>query len=446
MALRGIWSLLFIAVCGVMPRAFAANATQNIDVSATYPSPCQGCTQPSYSAPTTAGYGQHYVMQPPSPSDYLVVLLSASGTKPSGYTKFLNEAGVGKTTAQSFSGGSYTVNYASIGLAYMDGTSSTTTVGTLCSNFTNEDECYTQMRGETVFGRNAVYPGWASGRRYNADAFNGSGSGATTNPPVSQADSVVNRLVLLLDDLCWHAKDSNNPNPSYWCRFLLDDTNSNSAKIDADNCYAGPSGSSSGGSSGAYGCYVSPHDNSSGSSGANYGKVDYRRKVVPDWSHIIIAGHSQGGGNAAFLAMYLPSGVPVHRALLFSSPEDNVPGSSSGSIQPASWITGATSTPLASFWGLRNSHEGSLGDRVDFNWSQLGKATGSSGIGGSAGSVESDVGNGSTTPISGSQIYHVDSPDDDALANHCGTAMNINHVAGVVSTWDWMLTGGGSSQ
>jgi hypothetical protein len=57
----------------------------------------------------------------------------------------------------------------------------------------------------------------------------------------------------------------------------------------------------------------------------------------PDWSRIRVAGHSQGGGHAAFIAKR----YAVERAIYFSSPADAVAG------QPAPWIQIAGVTPGA---------------------------------------------------------------------------------------------------
>jgi len=167
---------------------------------------------------------------------------------------------------------------------------------------------------------------------------------------------------------------------------------------------------------------------------------------VPDWSHIIIAGHSQGGGSAAFLAMKLPTAV--YRALLFSSPQDYYTQTVNGQATPVSagWITGTTSTPLASFWGLRNANEGALGDQVKDNWRHLGAATGTGGLGGVSHDTESDLVDGSTAPSTGSQNFYIDSPNGTNLGNHCSTAMNNFYQTAVKKTWDWMLSGGGHTE
>ncbi len=62
----------------------------------------------------------------------------------------------------------------------------------------------------------------------------------------------------------------------------------------------------------------------------------------PDWSRIRVAGHSQGGGHAAFIAKR----YVVDRALYLSSPADAVAG------QPAPWILAAGATPGASQAGF----------------------------------------------------------------------------------------------
>lgn len=76
----------------------------------------------------------------------------------------------------------------------------------------------------------------------------------------------------------------------------------------------------------------------------------YLANGAPDWSRIAVAGHSQGGGMAAFLAKR----VPVARVLLFSGPPDFVlPGR-----QPAPWLAAPSATSIDRWYGLYHRDEG----------------------------------------------------------------------------------------
>jgi hypothetical protein len=64
-----------------------------------------------------------------------------------------------------------------------------------------------------------------------------------------------------------------------------------------------------------------------------------------DWSRITVAGHSQGGGHAAWLAQQFL----VQRAVYFASPADW----DSRNDRPAAWVLrGAMATPSARQWGF----------------------------------------------------------------------------------------------
>lgn len=85
----------------------------------------------------------------------------------------------------------------------------------------------------------------------------------------------------------------------------------------------------------------------------------------PDWSKITVAGHSQGGGHAAYLAKL----VSLGRSVMFSSPGDTGPTPGS----PAAWYALPNITPLARQYGF--SHTGD--ELVPFgfvlsNWRAIG--------------------------------------------------------------------------
>src|SRR6266851_272226 len=75
----------------------------------------------------------------------------------------------------------------------------------------------------------------------------------------------------------------------------------------------------------------------------------YLANGAPDWNRIAVAGHSQGGGMAAFLAKR----TRVARVILFSGPADFVlPGR-----QPAPWLAASSATPGERWYGLYHRDE-----------------------------------------------------------------------------------------
>jgi len=71
----------------------------------------------------------------------------------------------------------------------------------------------------------------------------------------------------------------------------------------------------------------------------------------PDWSHIVIAGLSQGAGMAAYIAQRRP----VARVVLFSSPWDYLGKLSAKKLAP--WISGASVTPPQRWFAEYNARE-----------------------------------------------------------------------------------------
>jgi pimeloyl-ACP methyl ester carboxylesterase len=66
-----------------------------------------------------------------------------------------------------------------------------------------------------------------------------------------------------------------------------------------------------------------------------------------DWKNIVVAGHSQGGGQSAFIAHR----HRVHGAIMFSSPVQTDAGI------PATWLTTKSATPASRMYGFVNSHD-----------------------------------------------------------------------------------------
>jgi acetyl esterase/lipase len=75
----------------------------------------------------------------------------------------------------------------------------------------------------------------------------------------------------------------------------------------------------------------------------------YLANGVPDWRRIALAGHSQGGGMAAFLAKR----AAVARVALLAGPPDFVPPGR----QPAPWLAVAGATPPDRWYGLYHRDE-----------------------------------------------------------------------------------------
>lgn len=246
-------------------------------------------------------------------------------------------------------------------------------VGAVCDT---NDACFTNLRGATTFGEDTVYAAGSPG--YNSRIIN-----------VDAQNSIIGRTVAVIDYLA----NLDGWDRDYWDQFLIADPQSP---------------------------YVA----------RNFGPA------YPDWSKIIVAGHSQGGGDAAFIAMHLPGGSPVRRVVMFSSPNDNVDG-----LISASWISEPSSTPLSRYWGLRAAREGLLGAYTGTNWGLLGGA-GNGGVGGD-GEAEQDIGDGSGDPA-GSHRLVLDS-SGLPLNQHNSTAVNDpndSFPANRATAWDYMFTGG----
>ena len=151
--------------------------------------------------------------------------------------------------------------------------------------------------------------------------------------------------------------------------------------------------------------------------------------ALPDWSKIVISGHSQGGGHAAFVAMQ----VPVHRVVMLASPNDTVL-----TVSGASWISAASATPMERFWGIRHVNEGSLGSKVPERWDAMGGV----GVGGAANGMEADIGNGSGDPL-GRQRLVLTVETASQADNHSSMAADTKYLPGVPDAWDYVFTGGG---
>jgi hypothetical protein len=94
------------------------------------------------------------------------------------------------------------------------------------------------------------------------------------------------------------------------------------------------------------------------------GWKDFEKQGAPEWSRITIAGHSQGGGNAALIGKL----HHVARVVMISSPPD---GCVDTACLPARWVANGA-TPSSHYYGLAHQKENSLLRAERANWSALG--------------------------------------------------------------------------
>ena len=307
----------------------------------------------------------------------LVVFLGGSTSNPQGYTYLIERAASNISsyinTSSSACTGSSTTNSptcgiaAAISLAYENDD----IIGTVCADDVasgNTDACYTQTRGEVFFGSGAKYP-LTSGNAFGTSfalptSWLNSNKDWTTVTPVN---SIVSRLVLTLDYLA--ANPPQGTTSAFWSQFLKQ------------------SGTST----------TNPNYNEVFSSTNGQPVPAY-----PDWTRIVLVGHSQGGGEAGFAAStlhYSANGLAsdVLRTVMFSAPQDYFTNTS-GAQQTASWITKSPTTVVANFRGLRHgydsdgdSDEGTYGGFVDQNWSNFGSANSATGLSGTEDVIQSAV-------------------------------------------------------
>jgi len=90
-----------------------------------------------------------------------------------------------------------------------------------------------------------------------------------------------------------------------------------------------------------------------------WGKFDSNGTI--DWSDIVVAGHSQGGGESAYIS-HIHSVLGV---LMFSSPVDSDNG------VDAAWMSTPGATPAARMYGFDDSGD-IFADRIRTSWNALG--------------------------------------------------------------------------
>jgi hypothetical protein len=90
----------------------------------------------------------------------------------------------------------------------------------------------------------------------------------------------------------------------------------------------------------------------------------------PVWSRIVLAGHSNGAGEAAYIA----SRIAVARVALFSGPLDST--GQAPNLAAASWMTGTLATPASLWYAFGSEHDASRTlnrtERYLVTWPSLG--------------------------------------------------------------------------
>jgi hypothetical protein len=82
-----------------------------------------------------------------------------------------------------------------------------------------------------------------------------------------------------------------------------------------------------------------------------------------DWSSVVVAGHSQGGGQAAIIGKV----QAVERVIMLASPVDH----GRGDMGPAAWLSRAGATPPERFFGFVHRHDQGF-DHIQVAWRALG--------------------------------------------------------------------------
>jgi len=84
------------------------------------------------------------------------------------------------------------------------------------------------------------------------------------------------------------------------------------------------------------------------------------------WSRVVVGGHSQGGGHAAYIARL----HNVMRVIMFSSPGDAAGNTTPPT--PATWIGGAHVTPIDHYFGVDHVDDAAYHDKVFADFKALG--------------------------------------------------------------------------
>lgn len=220
------------------------------------------------------------------------------------------------------------LGYYTINLSYRNrpGTeSSPSSLGAICSEAADLDACYFQLRYEIAYGYKHAYVSGMGNYRPFAQPGNMDPSFRITTP-----DSIVGRLVNAL----YYLKMNDATDGGIWNTFLKPDP----------------------------ACAGGYHARFARNSPCFY----------PNWNKIIVAGHSSGAGQAAFLGVHTPaiSGVGlragVKRVVMFSAPNDFA-----NLLTAASWIKQDGFTAAKKYWGFVNANEQAFSQCASRNWGIL---------------------------------------------------------------------------
>jgi hypothetical protein len=137
------------------------------------------------------------------------------------------------------------------------------------------------------------------------------------------------------------------------------------------------------------------------------------------WKNIVLAGHSQGGGESAFISHY----HRVRGVLMFSSPVETFEDVS------ASWMSRPGVTPVARMYGFDNVHDMYF-DRIVGTWRKLG-------MGDPDAADAPHVPTGSHVMLS--SLYVGTPREAHGRSVSDGTVRGANGVPRYEKTWRWML-------
>jgi hypothetical protein len=139
----------------------------------------------------------------------------------------------------------------------------------------------------------------------------------------------------------------------------------------------------------------------------------------PHWSRIVLAGHSQGGGESAFISHF----HRVKGVLMFSSPVETYQDVS------ASWINTAGRTPVSRMYGFDDTADIYYNRIVD-SWQRLGMGTADP-------ATATDVPTGGHVLLS--SLYLGTPLESHGRSVNDGTVRNGDDLPTFEPTWTWML-------
>ncbi len=145
---------------------------------------------------------------------------------------------------------------------------------------------------------------------------------------------------------------------------------------------------------------------------------DYIEGNTPKWESIILAGHSQGGGQAAMIAkMY-----EVERVIMFASPADY----NQGLKLPAPWLSKESKTPTNRYYGFVHFQDRGF-KKIRRAWKLLGMA-------GSGPIVNVDE---QSSPYNGSRRLVTNSAPANRRNYHISVIKGGSHV--LEEVWSYLL-------